>query len=776
LDTSTRGFVKKPPGDRALDADLLAELLAGIPIALYVWQLDDPQNPRALRLVFATAASVQATGLAIEPNIGATIGTLFPATSDERLEIFRDVALGAPARSLEDARYDERPFSSFAFPLTGRRVATLFSDVTAERASGVRAQAILDSMPDAFFVLDADWRCTFVNDEGVRLGQRSRDELIGRSIWEVYPNAVGTPLETNLRRAVAERVSLEFETHDLGSDSWFWGRVKPTPNGLILFFQDMTGRRRLQAERDRLAAAVEQAAESVEMTDARGRIIYVNPAFERSTGYSRDEVVGENPRLLKSGVQAPAIYEAMWAAISNGTPWIGDLVNRRKDGSLITEEAVISPIRDAAGAVHTYVAVKRDVTRERALESQAAELVRERAVIADTIRSLQASGSPEDMALAMCRQIVGLRGLVAATIFSFELDGRAMALSFVLSGQPDPPLRRLPLARSHYLAQRATEGPWIEPWVSRPGHPYNELLVGLGSHLSAFAPVRNEGRVIGILVVDGSPSVGEAAMADALPAVVEFASLASALIGRQVADRTERGGGHARIAGIIKRRAFRSVFQPILNLQKHVIVGYEALTRFDDAVAPDVHFAEADRVGLGLELETVTLESAIDAGRALPANAFLNLNSSPSLILQGEALAQVLRGSTRGIVLEVTEHAVIEDYPAFHAAVRALGPRIRLAVDDAGSGYASLRHVVELRPAFVKVDRSLVVGLDADPSRQAMIAGLKHFAVASGCRLIAEGIETAAELAALRTLGIRFGQGFFIGPPAAAEAMVDNRP
>ena len=116
-------------------------------------------------------------------------------------------------------------------------------------------------------------------------------------------------------------------------------------------------------------------------------------------------------------------------------------------------------------------------------------------------------------------------------------------------------------------------------------------------------------------------------------------------------------------------------------------------------------------------------------------------------------------------MLEVTEHSVIADYPAFRAAMAALGPDVELAVDDAGAGFASLRHILELRPAFVKLDRSLVAGLEADDARQAMIVCLRHFARVTGCRLIAEGIETDAELAVLRALEVPLGQGYLLGRP-----------
>jgi PAS domain S-box-containing protein len=127
---------------------------------------------------------------------------------------------------------------------------------------------------------------------------------------------------------------------------------------------------RLTQTQRRLSAAIEQAAESVIITDVGGSIIYVNPAFERSSGYSRAEAIGQNPRFLKSGRQEVAFYEQLWATISSGQAWQGRFVNKRKDGTLCTQEATIAPVRDERGPLINYVSVQRDVTRELQLEEQ----------------------------------------------------------------------------------------------------------------------------------------------------------------------------------------------------------------------------------------------------------------------------------------------------------------------------------------------------------------------------------------------------------------------
>jgi PAS domain S-box-containing protein len=538
---------------------------------------------------------------------------------------------------------------------------------------------------------------------------------------------------------------------------------------------DQTERLTIATERDNLATVVEQVAESVIIADLDARITYVNPAFERITGYSRDEVIGQNPRIISSGGQPRAFYEAMWAALTSGAPWVADFINRRKDGTLFTEEAVISPIRDASGAMTSYVAVKRDVTRERALEARSAQLVRERALIAETIRAIQAVDTPEATAKAICQQVVRWPGIIAAELMIFELDGRATPIGFVVAGKLDPPLPRLPYEHSQHLRTRAGEGPWIERWAPRPWHPHNDLLTALGQlHLTACAPMRSASKLIGILVIDADESVDELTLAEVMPGLVEFADLAGAIVGRAVAERTEAGRARESIRRVIATSAFEPVFQPIVDLERKTIIGYEALTRFSDGTAPEVKFAEAAAAGQGLELEIATLEASLAAAADLPSSAFLALNVSPGLIIVRQPLRKLVNRAGRRIVLEVTEHAEIADYEAFRTSFAKLRPKMELSVDDAGAGFASLRHILELRPAFVKLDRSLIASLESDEARQAMIVGLRHFARSVDCQLIAEGIETEAELAVLRGLDVGLGQGYLLGRPERVQELISH--
>jgi len=236
-----------------------------------------------------------------------------------------------------------------------------------------------------------------------------------------------------------------------------------------------------------------------------------------------------------------------------------------------------------------------------------------------------------------------------------------------------------------------------------------------------------------------------------------------------VALARRRAEAQERIESTIETRAFGPVYQPIVDLSTGATVGYEALTRFTDGCRPDEMFATALECGLGIKLETATLAAALGTARRLPPRTWLSLNVSPPLLADVATLGPTLGLRSRPLVLEITEHETIEAYGPLREAVLRLGPDVRLAVDDAGAGVANFNHLVELRPEFVKIDVGLIRGVDTDLSRQAVVAGILHFAAAVHCQVIAEGIETEAELATVTELGVTLGQGYLLGRPAPAE-------
>lgn len=210
------------------------------------------------------------------------------------------------------------------------------------------------------------------------------------------------------------------------------------------------------------------------------------------------------------------------------------------------------------------------------------------------------------------------------------------------------------------------------------------------------------------------------------------------------------------------------VFQPIVELAGRRLTGFEALARFPATPRrpPAAWFADASEAGLGVELEMAALTAALAALDRLPPGAYLSVNASAEAACS-PALASALAGvDLSRVMLEITEHAAVANYDALATALRPLRDGgMRLAVDDAGAGVASLRHILELTPEVIKMDISLTRGIDTSPPRAALAAALASFGAATGAAVLAEGIETTAELATLVGAGVGYGQGYLLGRP-----------
>jgi len=239
-------------------------------------------------------------------------------------------------------------------------------------------RATFDAFNDAIWVLDGEQRILQSNRTAERFFGKPRREIIGRHSWEIV-HGTGAPIPESLILRVKQ--SLRRETMELPiGDRWFEVTVDPildgegSYTGAVHVVSDITEHKRAQAERERLMTAIEQTGEVVVITDSKGIIQYVNPAFEKVTGYSRRESIGKTPRILKSRKQDEAFYRDLWETITAGLVWTGRMVNKRKDGALYTEESTISPVKDRDGRICNFVAVKRDITEHLRISEEQASL------------------------------------------------------------------------------------------------------------------------------------------------------------------------------------------------------------------------------------------------------------------------------------------------------------------------------------------------------------------------------------------------------------------
>jgi two-component system cell cycle sensor histidine kinase/response regulator CckA len=256
------------------------------------------------------------------------------------------------------------------------------------RASELRYRRLFESAKDGILILDAETGTVVdVNPFLIELLRIPRESFLGKKVWELgfFEDILANQdnfaelqqqkyvryEDMALKASDGRRIEVEFVSNVYRVDH---------ENVIQCNIRDISARKREQESHARLSTAVEQSAESIVITDTGGTIVYVNPAFERSTGYTRDEAIGQNPRILKSGRQDAEFYRRLWDALGRGEVWSGRFTNRKKDGTLFEEDATISAVRDAAGRIVNYVAAKRDVTNEALLEQQLRQAQRMEAV------------------------------------------------------------------------------------------------------------------------------------------------------------------------------------------------------------------------------------------------------------------------------------------------------------------------------------------------------------------------------------------------------------
>lgn len=298
-------------------------------------------------------------------------------------------------------------------------------------------------------------------------------------------------------------------------------------------------------------------------------------------------------------------------------------------------------------------------------------------------------------------------------------------------------------------------------------------LLPIGAHMSV--PIRlSDGSLYGTFCCFSSKPDHSLQSRD-LTTMRAVAQMVAYQVEAKVMARREEQIIRRRIEAVITAGEPRIAYQPIVRLGDMSIVGAEALSRFPGAPmeGPDLWFNEASRVGLRADMEITAIMHALRGfGPYWKEGWYLSLNISPQTVVERD-LESVLGGMPiENIVLELTEHERVEDYDVLARSLAGLRARgMRVAVDDAGSGYSSLRHVLSIRPDILKLDISLTEGIEADPVRQALAASIVTFGRSTGCSVVAEGVETEPQMNTLRELGIALGQGYLIARPVAAESL-----
>jgi diguanylate cyclase (GGDEF)-like protein/PAS domain S-box-containing protein len=545
----------------------------------------------------------------------------------------------------------------------------------------------------------------------------------------------------------------------------------------------------------RLAAAwFEATAEGVMVTDPDGSILAVNRAFTEITGYAELEVVGRNPRLLKSGRQDEAFYRSMWGSLRASGHWRGELWNRRKNGEVYPEWSTISAVRDAEGQVTRYVEVFSDIGEFKKAQADIDFLVHH-----DALTGLPNRALLEDRLAEAIRRATGQDSVIAVAILDLDRFGDVNDTLGHLAG--DDVLR--------VLARRLAAALGPQDTLGRVGGDDFAVVLGrVGSADHAATRVRDlQDRLAepvhvatGDVVVTASagisihPTDGEDAailLRHAETALRELSAASRNTIGffeAEMAEQfAERVGLEQALRGALGRGELTVSYQPQLGLADGALVGAEALTRWRHPergmIPPAVFIPLAEEMGIVGEIGAWVLGEACrqvaawqSDGFALPRVA-VNLSAAqleePDLASRVQSALDDAGVGPERLELEVTESMVMGQSgmaEAVLADLRGLG--VELAMDDFGTGHSSLVQLRRLPLARLKIDLSFVRDIGHDATAEEIVRAITAMAGGLGLETVAEGVETEAHADFLREAGCTLGQGYLWSRPVPAPELL----
>lgn len=565
-----------------------------------------------------------------------------------------------------------------------------------------------------------------------------------------------------------------------------------SPHRLVGTHVDISERKRSEDALRRAASVFTHAREGIMITSPDGRIIDVNAAFAQITGYARDEVLGSTPRRLRSDRHDAAFYVELWRELIARDHWHGEIWNRRKDGQTFVALQTISAVRDEHGLVTQYVALFYDITAAKQYEQRLEQMARFDALTGLPNRVLLAERLQQAME---CCQHQGSSLAVAY----LDLDGFKEVNDRLGHEAGD----RLLMAAAARMRQVMRAGDTL----ARIGGDEFVAVLHDGRDALAAVPVLTrllaacaEPVIIGDATVAVSASVGVSCFpqadpvdADQLMRQADHAMYQAKLAGKNryhlfdaVTQRNERGQheGLRRIRQAMADDEFVLFYQPKVNLDNGQVIGAEALIRWQHpqrGLLPPAEFLPLiENHPLSVELGEWVIDTAlrqIDQWHACGLGLTVSVNVSAMQLLQPgfPQRLDVLLSAHPGVrpdslELEMLETSALNDIGRAAEVIRACRSRgIGVALDDFGTGYSSLTYLKHLPVSHIKIDKSFVRDMLADPFDCAIIEGVLGFARAFGLPVTAEGVETAEHGTRLLQLGCTLAQGYGIARPMPAD-------
>lgn len=659
-----------------------------------------------------------------------------------------------------------------------------------------RLTTTLDSITDGFFTLDTHWNVTYINREGERILKRPQGELLGRNIWQSFPDAVGSRFDQEYQRAAIQQEAGHFEAYNPRLNMWLEVHVYPSPEGLTIYFRDINERKATDQQLKLLERSVESSTNGVIIVDAQSSdfpMVYVNTAFERITGYSRNEALGRNCRFLQGEETDPATIKQLREAIAEQREAHVVVRNYRRTGAAFWNDLYISPVRDEMGLVTHYLGVQNDVSEQREYQAQLTYNANHDALTGLPNRVMLSQRLEQGCVLARRYQryiavlfidlddFKPINDTLGHDVGDFILKEVARRLEDEL--RPWDTVARFGsdefVVLLPDLAHESDVVQVVERVLQRLSPPY--WYRGSELHITAS---------IGIAINDGSTENPRQLIQQADLAMYKAKRRGRNTyhwytedLNRKVSERVSL---RSALQQAIEKQQFELYYQPQIHAPSGRVVGVEALIRWQHPergnIPPSDFISLAEDTGQIMPISDWVLATACRDAQRLNAMGVgpitMAVNISPMQFQRPGFLAsieQVLADSgltpallelelTEGVLMDSTEQAIqaLQD-------LRCLG--VHIALDDFGTGFSSLSYLKRLPINRIKIDRSFVRDVITDINDAAIIDGVVAMAGKMGLEVLVEGVETAEQFTYLEQRKCDYFQGYYFARPMPLSAL-----
>jgi diguanylate cyclase (GGDEF)-like protein/PAS domain S-box-containing protein len=683
--------------------------------------------------------------------------------------------------------------------VTERKLAEQKRVILKENAeqSGRKFNAITNQSTEGITVADLDGNYTFVNAAFCNMVGYLEEELLQMTVFEVkapdqdhstFARTKGLEEGMSVQVLLQKKDGTVFTSEVIGKVIEFGGKKQ-----VLGTIRDISEQVKAEEQIRTLSLAIEQSPVSVLITDIDANIEYVNSAFENVTGYSAEEVIGLNPRLLNSGNNPSDHYKKLWGAISNGKPWKGEFQNRKKNGEAFWEYAHFAPVVDGSGSIRHYLAVKEDIT----LRKQQEDKILHQAHF-DALTDLPNRFLALDRLSQLLNEAQRDEGIVA--VLFLDLDD-FKKINDSLGHETGDKLLIEAAARLRNVVRSGDT-------VGRLGG--DEFIVLLGgitdtadAHLTAENLLNRfrdafsiDGRELILTVSIGIAFFpGDGNSASELLRNADSAMYHSKELGRNTysyftetmnRDVSRRLALEEQMHGALSRGEFSVVYQPQIDISNGNIMGTEALLRwFNPAigqVSPYEFIPVAEQTGLIVQLGQFVLTEVLNATtqwqKSHNPDFRMAVNLSPRQFRDPglvEFIEDALHQSgvaADSLELEVTEGVLMSGHAYIIDALETLSVLgVSIAMDDFGTGYSSLSYLQNYPFHTLKIDKSFIAGLSRNTADRNLVNAIVAMAHGLNLKVVAEGVETEEQFRFLKDLGCDYAQGYLFSKPVSVDGI-----